>query len=120
VPTDGGNYTMEHMASVIGADASGAFERLIDHHENATTAFFEVAQGCSGILMVEGAASSGPGCTDQFGLCVSGDGVGAGGLVGAPGCMSGMSCMPRDCPGWGSIMAMLRQHGHMPPADWLG
>jgi hypothetical protein len=35
----------------------------------------------------------------------------------------GMSCMPLGCPGWGCIMAMFRQHGHMPPADcpgWAG
>jgi hypothetical protein len=63
---------------------------------------------------------------DQFGLGVSGDGVGAGGLAGVPCCMSGMlripgmSCMPPGCPGWGCIMAMFRQHGHMPPADWPG
>jgi hypothetical protein len=63
---------------------------------------------------------------DQFGLGASGNGVGAGGLAGVPCCMSGMfripgmSCMPPGCPGWGCIMAMFRQHGHMPPADWPG
>jgi hypothetical protein len=67
-----------------------------------------------------------PDLADQFGLGVSGDGVGAGGLVGAPCCMSGMLgipgmfCMPPGCPGWGCIMAMFRQHGHMPPVDWPG
>jgi hypothetical protein len=46
--------------------------------------------------------------------------------VGAPCCMSGMlripgmSCMPPGCPGWGCIMAMFRQHGHMPPVDCPG
>jgi hypothetical protein len=34
--------------------------------------------------------------------------------------MPGMPGMPSDCCGWGCIMAMFRQHGHMPPADWLG
>jgi hypothetical protein len=32
----------------------------------------------------------------------------------------GMSGMPPGCCGWGCIMAMLRQHGHMPPPDWPG
>jgi hypothetical protein len=32
----------------------------------------------------------------------------------------GMSGMPPGCCGWGCIMAMFRQHGHMPPADWPG
>jgi hypothetical protein len=32
----------------------------------------------------------------------------------------GMSCMPPGCPGWGCIMAMFRQHGHMPPVDCPG
>jgi hypothetical protein len=49
--------------------------------------------------------------------------------MGAPCCMSGMlripgmSCMPPGCPGcpgWGCIIAMFRQHGHIPPADWPG
>ncbi|MEE1657593.1 hypothetical protein VB618_15405 [Microvirga sp. CF3062] len=77
-------------------------------------------------MMLEVPASGGPGRPDQFGLGVSGDGDGAGGLVGAPCCMSGifripgMSCIPPGCPRWGSIMAMFRQHGHMPPVDWPG
>ena len=46
--------------------------------------------------------------------------------VGAPCCMSGMlripgmSWMPPGCPDWGCIMAMFRQHGHMPLVDWPG
>ncbi len=32
----------------------------------------------------------------------------------------GMFCIPPGCPGWGCIMAMFRQHGHIPPVDWPG
>jgi hypothetical protein len=32
----------------------------------------------------------------------------------------GMPCMPSGCCGCGCIMAMFRQHGHMPPVDWPG
>jgi hypothetical protein len=34
--------------------------------------------------------------------------------------ISGMSCMPPGCAARGCIMAMFRQHGHMPPAGWPG
>jgi protein SCO1/2 len=37
VPVDGG-YTMDHTASVIVLDASGAFVTLIDYHEDAAAA----------------------------------------------------------------------------------
>jgi hypothetical protein len=64
--------------------------------------------------------------SDQFGLGVSGAGEGAGGVIGAPCgmpgmfCIPGMSCIPPGCCGWGCIMAMFRQHGHMPLVDWPG
>ncbi|QFU14743.1 SCO family protein [Microvirga thermotolerans] len=38
VPTEGGNYTMEHTASVIVTDAKGELVTLIDYHEEAPSA----------------------------------------------------------------------------------
>jgi hypothetical protein len=38
------------------------------------------------------------------------------GMLGIPG----MSCMPPGCPGWDCIIAMFRQHGHIPLVDWPG
>jgi protein SCO1 len=37
VPTEGGNYTMDHTASVILTDANGGFLSLIDYHEDEAT-----------------------------------------------------------------------------------
>ncbi|WP_046862918.1 SCO family protein [Microvirga massiliensis] len=38
VPTENGEYTMDHTASVVVTDAQGAFVTLIDSHEDATMA----------------------------------------------------------------------------------
>jgi protein SCO1/2 len=38
VPTEGGDYTMEHTASVVVMDADGQFFTLIDYHEDAASA----------------------------------------------------------------------------------
>ncbi|QRM35277.1 SCO family protein [Microvirga sp. VF16] len=38
VPTEGGNYTMDHTSSVIVTDAKGEFVSLIDYHEDKAMA----------------------------------------------------------------------------------
>jgi protein SCO1 len=38
VPTEGGDYTMDHNASVVVTDAQGAFVTLIDYHDDAAAA----------------------------------------------------------------------------------
>jgi protein SCO1/2 len=38
VPTEGGDYTMEHTASVIVTDAEGELVTLIGYHEDGATA----------------------------------------------------------------------------------
>jgi protein SCO1/2 len=38
VPTESGDYTMDHSSSVIVIDAKGEFVSLIDYHEEAATA----------------------------------------------------------------------------------
>jgi protein SCO1/2 len=38
VPTESGNYTMEHTSSVIVTDAQGELVTLIDYHEEAPSA----------------------------------------------------------------------------------
>jgi len=37
-PTEGGNYAMDHMSSVIVADADGELVTLIDYNEEAASA----------------------------------------------------------------------------------
>ena len=49
VPTEGGNYTMEHTASVILTDANGGFVTLIDYHEDAATALSKMRRAIQGL-----------------------------------------------------------------------
>lgn len=48
VPTEGGNYTMEHSASVIVTDAQGGFVSLIDYHEDKATALAKLKRAIRG------------------------------------------------------------------------
>jgi protein SCO1/2 len=48
VPTGGGNYTMEHTASVIVTDAVGGFVSLIDYHEEAASALAKLRLALKG------------------------------------------------------------------------
>jgi len=48
VPTEGGNYTMDHSASVIVADAEGGFVSLIDYHEDPATALAKLRRAIRG------------------------------------------------------------------------
>jgi protein SCO1 len=48
VPTEGGNYTMEHTASVIVTDARGGFVSLIDYHEDEETALAKLKRALKG------------------------------------------------------------------------
>ncbi|MGF9764182.1 SCO family protein [Microvirga sp. 0TCS3.31] len=48
VPTEGGDYTMEHTASVIVTDAKGGFVSLIDYHEDAATALLKLRRAIRG------------------------------------------------------------------------
>jgi protein SCO1/2 len=48
VPTEGGNYTMEHTASMIVTDAVGGFVSLIDYHEDAATALSKLRRAIRG------------------------------------------------------------------------
>jgi protein SCO1 len=48
VPTGGGDYTMEHTASVIVTDAEGGFVSLIDYHEEAATALAKLKRALKG------------------------------------------------------------------------
>jgi hypothetical protein len=61
---------------------------------------------------------AGPSCIHCFGA----SGAGVAGALGI--CMPGMWCMSPVpgvvCPGWGCIIAMLRQQGHPPAACWTG
>lgn len=48
VPTEGGDYTMEHTASVVVTDAEGEFVSLIDYHEDAATALSKLRRAIRG------------------------------------------------------------------------
>ncbi len=48
VPTEGGDYTMEHTASVIVTDAGGGFVSLIDYHEDDSTALLKLRRAIRG------------------------------------------------------------------------
>jgi protein SCO1 len=48
VPTEGGDYTMEHTASVIVTDAKGELVSLIDYHEDAATALSKLRRAIRG------------------------------------------------------------------------
>ncbi len=48
VPTEGGDYTMEHTASVIVIDAGGGFVSLIDYHEDVATALSKLRRAIRG------------------------------------------------------------------------
>jgi protein SCO1/2 len=48
VPTEGGNYTMEHSASVIVTDAEGELVSLIDYHEDDATALAKLRRAIRG------------------------------------------------------------------------
>jgi protein SCO1/2 len=48
VPTEGGDYTMEHPASVIVTDAGGGFVSLIDYHEDDSTALLKLRRAIRG------------------------------------------------------------------------
>jgi protein SCO1/2 len=48
VPTEGGDYTMEHTASVIVTDAKGELVSLIDYHEDAATAHSKLRRAMRG------------------------------------------------------------------------
>ncbi len=42
IPLDGGGYTMDHTASLYGADARGRVRLLIDHHESREMALAKI------------------------------------------------------------------------------
>ncbi len=48
VPTEGGNYTREHTASVIVTDAEGELVSLIDYHEDDATALAKLRRAIRG------------------------------------------------------------------------
>ena len=48
MPTEGGNYTMDHTASVIVTDAEGELDSLIDYHEDAATALSKMRRAVRG------------------------------------------------------------------------
>jgi protein SCO1/2 len=48
VPTEGGNYTMDHTSSVIVTDAEGELDSLIDYHEDDATAFAKLRRAIRG------------------------------------------------------------------------
>ncbi len=48
VPTEGGNYTMDHTASVILTDANGGFLSLIDYHEDEATTLAKLRRALKG------------------------------------------------------------------------
>jgi protein SCO1 len=48
VPTEGGNYTMDHTASVILTDANGGFLTLIDYHEDEATTLAKLRRALKG------------------------------------------------------------------------
>jgi len=48
VPMEGGNYTMDHTASVILTDANGGFLSLIDYHEDAAAALSKLRRAIRG------------------------------------------------------------------------
>jgi protein SCO1/2 len=48
LPTEGGNYTMDHTASVIVIDAEGKLDSLIDYHEDAATALSKLRRAVRG------------------------------------------------------------------------
>jgi protein SCO1 len=48
VPTEGGNYTMDHTASVIVTDANGGFLTLIDYHEDEATTLAKLRRALKG------------------------------------------------------------------------
>jgi protein SCO1/2 len=48
VPTEGGDYTMDHSSSVIVTDARGEFVSLIDYHEDAATALAKLRRAIKG------------------------------------------------------------------------
>lgn len=48
VPTEGGNYTMEHTSSVIVTDAKGELVTLIDYHEEAPSALAKLKRAIRG------------------------------------------------------------------------
>ena len=48
VPTEGGDYTMDHTASVIVTDAEGWFVSLIDYHEDSAAALAMLRRAVKG------------------------------------------------------------------------
>ena len=48
VPTEGGDYTMEHSASVIVTDAKGGSLSLIDYHEDKIAALAKLHRAIQG------------------------------------------------------------------------
>jgi protein SCO1 len=48
VPTTGGDYTVDHTASVIVTDANGGFLSLIDYHEDEATTLAKLRRALKG------------------------------------------------------------------------
>jgi protein SCO1 len=48
VPTEGGDYTMDHSSSMIVTDARGEFVTLIDYHEDEATALAKLKRALKG------------------------------------------------------------------------